>query len=131
MLKNICWFFLRTWGGQGPIVFAFFAVLVRCPKNIFFWSAKNPLHIWGAQGSIYRSRAAASGAFWAKRVPGAASRARTSGEKNDRVAEEQLVQDLTRHGPMAWRIFQQLDARFNQRFPLALWPAFGGAKTSI
>ena len=42
--------------------------------------------------------------FLARRVPRAASRARTSEEKNDRGADEQLVRDLTRHGPMAWRI---------------------------
>ena len=42
----------------------------------------------------------------ARSVPGAASRARTSEEKTDRGADEQLVRDLTRHGPMARRIFQ-------------------------
>ena len=39
--------------------------------------------------------------IFCQEVPGAASRARTSKEK---MTEEQLVQDLTRHGPLAQRI---------------------------
>ena len=57
------------------------------------------------KGRFRRSDRSPSGAFLARRVPGAASRARTSEEKNDRGAEEQLVEDPTRPGPMARRIF--------------------------
>ena len=39
--------------------------------------------------------------FWPGGSQGAASRARTSEQK---TTEEQLVQDLTRHGPLARRI---------------------------
>jgi hypothetical protein len=53
--KLTCSTLLRTRGGQGSIVSAFFNVLVRCRKTMFFWSAKNRLEIfknqtWSVQG---------------------------------------------------------------------------------
>ena len=78
------------------------------PKNHHFWTPSR----WTKKSSLGAPRAEQKvpGAsprvsFLARRVRGAASRAWTSGEKNDRGAEEQLVQDLTRHGPMARRNF--------------------------
>ena len=69
---------------------------------------------WGAKGRNKVPGPSQGGAFWARRVRGAASRARTSEEKNDREADEQLVRDLTRHGPKIpprviarWCIFGQ------------------------
>ena len=59
------------------------------------WSTKGPKKVPAPSPGV---------SFLARRVPRAASRARTSEEKNDRGADEQLVRDLTRHGPMAWRI---------------------------
>ena len=35
--KLICATLLRTWSGQGSVVSAFFDVLVRWPKNMFFY----------------------------------------------------------------------------------------------
>ena len=86
-----------------------FDVLLRCQKIIIFGRLPDGLKNRKNQ-ALERQRVdfVAPGDrqvvhFW----PGgseAASRARTSIEKNDRGAEEQLVQDLTRHGPMAQRI---------------------------
>ena len=61
----------------------FFEVVPGRPK-------KRKIEPCGAQGSILSPRVIAKGSpsapFWARRVPGAASRARTSEEKNDRGA---------------------------------------------
>ena len=53
------------------------------------------------KGRFCRSGPSARGPFLGRRVPGVASRARTSGEK---TTEEQLVEGLARHGPLARRI---------------------------
>ena len=81
------------------------------PKNHHFWTPsrtnKSNKSSLGAPRAEQKVQGASPGvSFLARRVRGAASRARTSEEKNDRGAEEQLVQDLTRHGPMAWRILR-------------------------
>ena len=60
-------------------------------KSVFFRSAKNRLKIfknrpWGAQGSILALRPVGPWCIFGQEVPGAASRARTSKEKNDRGA---------------------------------------------
>ena len=52
-------------------------------------------------GSILSPRAVRDQCIFSQGVPGAASRARTSKEKK---REDQLVEDLTRQGPLARRI---------------------------
>ena len=55
-----------------------------------------------AKGQMFRFGAAASAAFWARRSQGPP---RARGLRKTKTTEEQLAQDLIRHGPMAWQIF--------------------------
>ena len=63
------------------------------------------------KGRFVRSRAAANGAFLARRSQGS-SRAR--GLVKEKTTEEQLVEYLTRQWPMAWRIVSR---KGNSQYP--------------
>ena len=81
----------RPLGRQGSIYSSILSIWAPVEKNMFFRSAKKRPKIIKnrpkcAQGPILSFCRIAEGAIFGQEVPGAASRARTSKQKNDRGA---------------------------------------------
>ena len=106
--QKLCFFVQNgDMGLPGSTCRLIFDVLLRCQKIIIFGRLPDgPKNLKNRALERQRVDFVAPGDRQVVHflpVPGAASRARTC-EEQKRQMEEQLVQDLTRHGPMAWRI---------------------------